>query len=326
MQDPASALWWRLWPHLGTATSPVTADVHRVRPVWTGRLTQILGDQAVDRITGDRLWPVLVARVDTAARAGLDPEQLITAAATMLAPHTGRLHPHELATVLLWHIGALTDPEPVTAGVDRDVPPDPADADLTPPPDLHTRVSAPHSRAAETVAGPGVSPWPGPTEAPRTRTPARSGPTRTAPAPPSSCPARNGSPRTPGPGRRWTRRGSTTRRGPPGPGCPATSGPAGWTRPGAGEPGGWTRLVDHLHREGFTDPELLAAGLARTSRSGDRVLDLFVNRVMLPIHDTDGRLVAFVGRKHPADTNPAAPKYVNSRTTDLYSKATLPYG
>jgi len=35
---------------------------------------------------------------------------------------------------------------------------------------------------------------------------------------------------------------------------------------------------------------------------------------MLPIHDDQSRVVAFVGRKHPADTNPAAPKYVNSPT------------
>ena len=47
---------------------------------------------------------------------------------------------------------------------------------------------------------------------------------------------------------------------------------------------------------------------------------------MLPIHDVDGAVVAFVGRKHPADTNPVAPKYVNSPTTDLFRKAELPYG
>jgi len=47
---------------------------------------------------------------------------------------------------------------------------------------------------------------------------------------------------------------------------------------------------------------------------------------MLPIHDPDGTVTAFIGRKHPTDTNPAAPKYVNSPTTDLFRKAELPYG
>ena len=46
----------------------------------------------------------------------------------------------------------------------------------------------------------------------------------------------------------------------------------------------------------------------------------------MPIHDSDGRVTAFIGRKHPTDTNPAAPKYVNSPTTDLFRKTDLPYG
>lgn len=46
----------------------------------------------------------------------------------------------------------------------------------------------------------------------------------------------------------------------------------------------------------------------------------------MPIHDTDGHVTAFIGRKHPTDTNPAAPKYVNSPTTDLFRKTDLPYG
>ena len=91
-------------------------------------------------------------------------------------------------------------------------------------------------------------------------------------------------------------------------------------------PTGWTRLVDHLRTQGFTDTELLAAGLARTGNRDNTLIDRFSNRAMLPIHDTDGTVIAFVGRKHPADTNPAAPKYVNSPTTDLFRKTDLPYG
>ena len=87
-QGQASALWWRLHPHLGGGhLHRPTPSVHRVRPVWTERLAETVGEQAADRITRDRLWPVLVGRVDTAAAAGADPDRLISDAASLLAPH-----------------------------------------------------------------------------------------------------------------------------------------------------------------------------------------------------------------------------------------------
>ncbi|GGM14364.1 toprim domain-containing protein [Nakamurella endophytica] len=71
--------------------------------------------------------------------------------------------------------------------------------------------------------------------------------------------------------------------------------------------------------------ELLAAGLARQTSRGN-LIDPFRNRLMLPIHDESGRLVAFIGRAHPREVDERTPKYQGSATTDLFSKTDLPYG
>ena len=91
-------------------------------------------------------------------------------------------------------------------------------------------------------------------------------------------------------------------------------------------PSDWTRTLDHLRSRGFTDREILAAGLARTSNRGT-LIDPFRNRLMLPIHHPERGIVAFVGRAHPRDLEGhRIPKYVNSPTTDLFSKSDIPYG
>ena len=322
-QGQASALWWRLHPHLGAVTSPVHPDVHRVRPVWTDRLTETVGEQAADRITRDRLWPVLVGRVDTAAAAGADPDRLISDASSLLAPHLQEVPEHSWATALLWHVGTLADPAPVIPGVDA-VPPDPADADRTPPADLYTDAPPPDPRAATTDPGDPVtaaSAAPEPAD-PDTAPPDPQAALVVAPALPAAEQAaalararaavtaawdyyRELAPRS------WVP-GYVTSRG---------LHPAGFGY----APPGWTRTLDHLRAAGFTDTELLAAGLARPTSRGT-LIDPFRNRLMLPIHDHSGRVVAFVGRAHPGDTGDRGPKYVNSATTDLFSKTDLPYG
>ena len=67
-----------------------------------------------------------------------------------------------------------------------------------------------------------------------------------------------------------------------------------------------------------------AAGLARTSNRGT-LIDPFRNRLMLPIHDAEGRVVAFIGRAHPSADH-SVPKYLNSPGTVLFRKSDLPYG
>ena len=104
-------------------------------------------------------------------------------------------------------------------------------------------------------------------------------------------------------------------------------------------PPGWTHLTEHLRRLGATDSELLAAGLAsRSSRSG-QLLDVFRDRLVFPIRDADtADIIAFIARRNPAIPDTATdvdgsrpgpdpgPKYLNTRTTDLFVKGEHVYG
>ncbi|MFB9323437.1 DNA primase [Cryptosporangium minutisporangium] len=78
-----------------------------------------------------------------------------------------------------------------------------------------------------------------------------------------------------------------------------------------------TGLRDHLRRLGFTDDELVTAGLAIAPRG--RLLDAFRDRVMFPVRDRNGQVRAFVGRD--LSGNPRVPRYRNSATTPIYTKS-----
>jgi len=89
-------------------------------------------------------------------------------------------------------------------------------------------------------------------------------------------------------------------------------------------PPGWTALTEHLHTLGYTDPQLLAAGVGLASRRGT-VLDRFRDRIMFPVHDPAGeQIVAFLGRA--LDPTGDTPKYLNSPATVLYCKGEVLYG
>lgn len=75
-------------------------------------------------------------------------------------------------------------------------------------------------------------------------------------------------------------------------------------------------LVAHLRELGFTNKEMIAANLA-VDRGG-RTSDWFYGRVMFPIHDERGRIIAFGGRILTKAEN--APKYLNTRDTVVFNK------
>lgn len=75
-------------------------------------------------------------------------------------------------------------------------------------------------------------------------------------------------------------------------------------------------LVAYLRGKGFSPKELIAANLA-VERSG-RLADWFYDRAMFPIHDEQGRTIAFGGRILRPATN--APKYLNTRDTTVFNK------
>lgn len=90
-------------------------------------------------------------------------------------------------------------------------------------------------------------------------------------------------------------------------------------------PDGWHALRDTLSKQGFSDPELLNAGLVKPGERG--AYDTFRGRIIFPIADGAGRIVAFTGRVLPGGTNDeATAKYLNSPETVLFSKSKILYG
>jgi len=89
-------------------------------------------------------------------------------------------------------------------------------------------------------------------------------------------------------------------------------------------PEGWRTLLEALGAEGFTTPELLAAGLIKEAEGKlGTYYDRFRNRLMFPICDVGGRIVAFTGRALSPD-DPA--KYLNSPETEIYHKSDILFG
>ncbi len=76
-------------------------------------------------------------------------------------------------------------------------------------------------------------------------------------------------------------------------------------------------LTNHLKSKGFTDAELIAANLVFKSRSGNSVIDRFVDRVMFPIIDLRGNVIAFGGRI----MSDQKPKYLNTSDTIVFNKS-----
>ncbi|HTR18956.1 MAG TPA: DNA primase [Candidatus Paceibacterota bacterium] len=87
---------------------------------------------------------------------------------------------------------------------------------------------------------------------------------------------------------------------------------------------GWTDACDFLRSKGFSDKEIIDAGVGK---KGDRgILDKFRNRIMFPIADSAGRIIAFSGRIFGENASPEAPKYLNSPETPLFHKSRVLYG
>lgn len=100
-------------------------------------------------------------------------------------------------------------------------------------------------------------------------------------------------------------------------------GPDAWDQFGIGyAPDQWTFALDALGKDGVRREDMIAAGLAREGgRSG--AIDLFRHRVMFPIADAQGRVIAFGGRTLSADKD--TPKYVNSPESEVYHKGRVLY-
>ncbi|HAE93591.1 MAG TPA: DNA primase, partial [Hyphomonas atlantica] len=99
--------------------------------------------------------------------------------------------------------------------------------------------------------------------------------------------------------------------------------PAAWKRHRLGyAPDDWRKTSAHLKAEGFTQAEILEAGLTKESDRGGEPYDAFRGRLMFPIPDSRGGIIAFGGR---ALTPDAKPKYLNSGDTPLFHKSRVLY-
>lgn len=79
-------------------------------------------------------------------------------------------------------------------------------------------------------------------------------------------------------------------------------------------PNQWDALLKHMRAKGYQPAELVDAGLARKGQKG--YYDNFRNRVMTPIIDVRGNVIAFGGRV----LDDSKPKYINTGDTLVYKK------
>ncbi len=79
----------------------------------------------------------------------------------------------------------------------------------------------------------------------------------------------------------------------------------------------WSSLCRYLNSIGFKDDELVAANLAVKRKNGSGVYDRFTNRVMFPIIDLRGNVIAFGGRIMTDEK----PKYLNTSDTPVFKKS-----
>jgi DNA primase len=86
-------------------------------------------------------------------------------------------------------------------------------------------------------------------------------------------------------------------------------------------PDRWDGLINHLRGQGASDDELNVSGLVVVKDTGG-YYDRFRGRVMFPIADSQGRIIAFGGRV----MGEGEPKYLNSPETAVYTKGRNLYG
>lgn len=82
-------------------------------------------------------------------------------------------------------------------------------------------------------------------------------------------------------------------------------------------PEGYHATSDHLRKKGYTEEEMLAGGIIKRGQRGG-TYDFFHGRVMFPIIDLRGNVIAFGGRRMGDE---GGPKYLNSGDTPVFKKS-----
>jgi DNA primase len=89
-------------------------------------------------------------------------------------------------------------------------------------------------------------------------------------------------------------------------------------------PDQWDSLFKFLKGKGFTEEELMLAGLVKEGTKGP--IDRYRNRLIWPVKDISGDVVGFGARKLASDDVDQGPKYLNSPETPIYKKNQILYG
>ncbi len=85
-------------------------------------------------------------------------------------------------------------------------------------------------------------------------------------------------------------------------------------------PNSWNDLFNYLSKvEKFPIKSILSAGLVISKENSDKIYDRFRNRLIVPIFDMQGRVVAFGGRSLDSQE----PKYLNSPESDVFEKGKI---
>ncbi len=88
-------------------------------------------------------------------------------------------------------------------------------------------------------------------------------------------------------------------------------------------PDSWDALLKHLKKQGFKEVDMEMANVISKGSSG-RFYDRFRNRLMFPIINLRGNVIAFSGRARPGEDKSA--KYINSSDTPIYKKSQNLFG
>lgn len=89
-------------------------------------------------------------------------------------------------------------------------------------------------------------------------------------------------------------------------------------------PDSWDMLIKHLKEKGYREEDMLAAGVVGKSQRGT-LYDRFRKRVMFPIINIRGNIIAFSGRAMPGEDKQGG-KYVNTADTPVYKKSSNLFG
>ncbi|RMB57856.1 MobF family relaxase [Tessaracoccus antarcticus] len=302
-EQPAAALWWRLSRHL-THTHNNTITTQPAPISWGTELRALVGDAKAIELERSPWWPTLVNSVTQGLEQGIPLRELLTTDHEM---NISAFDDH--CQALMWRAQQLTTTPPNNP---EDEPPHPDD--LPPEDQYHSDTESSLGEALRSAARLREA-----TELDFTAIELR---------------------RDFAAADRWTDTHHTPERLALVNDEAATFYtnhlPGSWAHPHlierlgtdiAGDerfragyaPHGWTNLVNHLRRYGISDDEMLTAGVATLTRDG-RLIDKFRDRLIFPI-TADSRVLGFVGRRNPNSADDtAAPKYLNTATTPLFSK------